>query len=101
MCGHELKLSKRSKAELGHRLAHGKGDANAKPEKARPARISMQDTRIEAFTTILASAIRQIAVNRQADWCRRPKASTSFSYSPQPSGLSNTDGELISKRQTI
>jgi inorganic triphosphatase YgiF len=64
--GHELKLSRRSKAERGYRLALGKKGANAEPEKAKPARISRKATCAEALTAVLDSATRQIVVNRQA-----------------------------------
>src|SRR5215468_6405248 len=37
LAGHELKLSSRSKAERGYRLALGKKDDSIEPEKARPA----------------------------------------------------------------
>jgi inorganic triphosphatase YgiF len=63
---HELKLSTRSKAERGYRLALGKRGANAEPEKARPARITCKNSCAEAFSAILESATRQILVNRQA-----------------------------------
>jgi triphosphatase len=63
---HELKLSTRSKAERGYRLALGKKGANAEPEKARPARITCKNSCAEAFSAILESATRQILVNRQA-----------------------------------
>jgi len=63
--GHELKLIRQSKPERGYRLPDT-GKVGAKPEKARPARIARRNTCGEAFPTILASAIRQIAVNRQA-----------------------------------
>jgi triphosphatase len=63
---HELKLSTRSKAERGYRLALGKKGANAEPEKARPVRVSRKNTCAEAFSAILESATRQILVNRQA-----------------------------------
>ena len=61
---HELKLAGHSKAR--YRLALGEGEANAEPEKARLARISKRNSCAEAFSAILASAIRQIVVNRQA-----------------------------------
>jgi triphosphatase len=63
---HELKLSTRSKAERGYRLALGKKGANAEPEKARPARITCKISCAEAFSANLESATRQILVNRQA-----------------------------------
>src|SRR5215470_17036462 len=62
----ELKLSTRSKAERGYRLALGKNGASAEPEKARPARITRKHTCAEAFLAILESTTRQIVVNRQA-----------------------------------
>jgi CHAD domain-containing protein len=61
---HEFKLSA-GKAERADRLPDT-GRAGAQPEKARPARIARRNTCEEAFSAILASAIRQIAVNRQA-----------------------------------
>jgi len=63
--GHELKLIRQSKTEPGSRLP-GTRKTAAEPEKARPARIARRNTCEEAFSAILASAIRQIAVNRQA-----------------------------------
>src|SRR5262245_41194485 len=66
LAGHELRLSTRSKAERGYRLALQKKGANAEPEKARPVRIGRKDTCAKAFAAILQSAIRQIHVNREA-----------------------------------
>jgi|SRR5215831_11775078 len=63
--GHEFKLTRQSKAERRYRLPDARR-ARAEPEKARPARIVKRNTCVEAFSAILASAIRQIAVNRQA-----------------------------------
>jgi triphosphatase len=66
LAGRELKLGTRSKAERGYRLALGKKGANAEPEKSRSARIRRKDTCAKAFAAILASAARQILVNRAA-----------------------------------
>jgi inorganic triphosphatase YgiF len=64
--GHELKLAGHSKDERGYRMAVGKRRASAEPEKARLARITRENCCAEAFSAILASAARQIVVNRQA-----------------------------------
>ena len=61
-----LKFGTRSKAERGYRLALGKEEGGRQPEKARPAKISASDTCAKAFAEVLASAARQITVNRQA-----------------------------------
>jgi inorganic triphosphatase YgiF len=66
LAGHELKLSSRSKAERGYRLALGKKDDSIEPEKARPARISRKDTCRKALSSMLESAVRQVLVNRRA-----------------------------------
>jgi triphosphatase len=66
LAGYELEFSTRSKAERGYRLALGKKGSNAEPQKARPASIKRKDTCATAFSEILASASRQILVNRQA-----------------------------------
>ena len=63
--GHELKLSTRSKAEHGYRLALRKEGTSTEPEKARPVRIRCKDTCAKAFAAILLSATRQILVNRE------------------------------------
>ena len=63
--GCELKFTRHSKADRSYRLLDTRG-SSADPEKAHPARITMQNNCAEAFSAILASAIRQIAVNRQA-----------------------------------
>ena len=63
--GHELKLSPRSKAEHGYRLALRKKGTSTEPEKARPVRIRCKDTCAMAFAAILPSAARQILVNRE------------------------------------
>ena len=63
--GHELKLSTRSKAEHGYRLALRKKGTSTEPEKARPVRIRCKDTCAKAFAAILPSAARQILVNRE------------------------------------
>lgn len=65
LAGHELKLSTRSKAERGYRLALGKRGTSAEPEKARPVRIRCKDTCANAFAAILPSTARQILVNRE------------------------------------
>jgi triphosphatase len=62
---HELKLARRSKIERAYRLSK-QSEARAKPEKSRPVRITRKNTCREAFSAILASAIEQITVNRQA-----------------------------------
>jgi inorganic triphosphatase YgiF len=64
--GHELKLAGHSEDKRGYRVAVGKRRASAEPEKARLARITRKNSSAEAFSAILASAIRQIVVNRQA-----------------------------------
>jgi inorganic triphosphatase YgiF len=66
LAGHELKLSSRSKAERGYRLALGKKDDSIEPEKARPARVSRKDSRRKALCSMLDSAVRQVLVNRRA-----------------------------------
>src|SRR5262245_10532946 len=66
LAGHELKLSTRSKADRGYRLALQKRGASAEPERARPVRIRRKDSCAKAFAAILQSAIRQIHVNREA-----------------------------------
>ena len=66
LAGHELKLSTRSKAERGYRLALRKRGASAEPKKARPVRIARKDTCAKAFAAILQSAVRQIRANREA-----------------------------------
>ena len=66
LAGHELKFGTRSKAERGYRLALGKKGANPEPEKSRSVRVRRQDTCAQAFSAILASASRQILVNRAA-----------------------------------
>jgi inorganic triphosphatase YgiF len=66
LVGHELKLSSRSKAERGYRLALGKKDDSIDPEKARPAPISRKDTCRKALSSILHSAVRQVLVNHRA-----------------------------------
>jgi inorganic triphosphatase YgiF len=66
LAGHELKLSKQSKAERGYRLALGKKDGSTEPEKARPARVSRRDSSGKALSSMLDSAVRQVLVNRRA-----------------------------------
>src|SRR5262249_52086117 len=66
LVGHELKLSSRSKAERGYRLALGKKDDSIEPEKARPVRISRKDTCRKALSSILDSGVRQVLVNHRA-----------------------------------
>ena len=66
LAGRELKLGTRSKAERGYQLALGKDGGSPEPEKSRPVRIRRQDSCAEAFAAILASAGRQILVNRAA-----------------------------------
>jgi triphosphatase len=63
---HDLKLSTRSKAERGYRLALGKKGLSPDPEKARPAAVRQKDTCGEALSAVLASATRQVLVNRSA-----------------------------------
>ena len=63
---HDLKLIGQRKAARGDRQTRDNREASAEPEKARPTPISRKDTCAEAFSTILASAIRQVVVNRQA-----------------------------------
>ena len=62
----ELKLSTRSKAERGYRLALNKKGANAEPERADPVRLMRKNTCAQAFSAIPQSVARQILVNRQA-----------------------------------
>jgi inorganic triphosphatase YgiF len=66
LAGHELKLGTRSKAERGYRLALEKRDSCPEPEKSRPVRIRRKDDSATAFAAILASASRQILINRVA-----------------------------------
>jgi triphosphatase len=61
-----LKFGTRSKAERGYRFALGKVEGGRDPEKAKPAKIRAHDTCAKAFAAVLASAARQITVNRQA-----------------------------------
>jgi CHAD domain len=56
LAGHELKLSTRSKAERGYRLALQKKGTSAEPEKARAVRLARKDTCAKAFAGILQSA---------------------------------------------
>jgi triphosphatase len=63
---HELKLSTRSKAERGYRLASAKKGATAESEKARAAWVTRKNSCAEAFSAILESATEQILVNREA-----------------------------------
>jgi inorganic triphosphatase YgiF len=60
LAGHELKLSKQSKAERGYRLALGKKDVGIEPEKARPARVSRKDTCRKALSSMHAG-LRRLA----------------------------------------
>src|SRR5262249_13469201 len=64
LAGHELKLSKQSKAERGYRLALGKKDDSIEPERACPARVSRKDSSKKALSSMLNSAVRQVLVNR-------------------------------------
>jgi triphosphatase len=66
LTGHELKLSSRSKAERGYRLALRKKGASAEPERARPVRIARKDSCAKVFVAILDSAVAQILANREA-----------------------------------
>jgi inorganic triphosphatase YgiF len=66
LAGHELKLATRSKAERGYRLALEKRGSSAEPEKSRPVRIGRKNDSATAFAATLASAGRQILVNRAA-----------------------------------
>jgi len=61
-----LKLSTRSKAERGYRLASAQKGANAEPEKARAAWVTRKNSCAEAFSAILEAATKQILVNREA-----------------------------------
>ena len=61
-----IKFGTRSKAERGYRFALGKEEGGREPEKAKPAKIRANDTCAKAFAAVLASAARQITVNRQA-----------------------------------
>ena len=63
LAGHELKLSTRSKAERGYRLALQKKGTSPEPEKARPARIARKDSLRQSFRR--DSAIRRAADPRQ------------------------------------
>jgi len=60
LAGGEITLPSRSLVALDAR------QGSAAPEKARPARITRDNSCAEAFSAILASATRQIVVNRQA-----------------------------------
>jgi triphosphatase len=60
LAGREIRLPNRTLSALD------KWQASTAPEKAQPARITRHDTCAEAFTSILASAMRQILVNRRA-----------------------------------
>jgi triphosphatase len=66
LAGQNLTLGTRSKAERGYRLVLQKTATSPEPEKSRPVHIRGKDTCAEAFTAILASASRQILVNRAA-----------------------------------
>jgi len=66
LAGQELKFGTRSKAERGYRLALEKRGSDAEPEKSRPVRIARKNDSATAFAAILASASRQILVNRTA-----------------------------------
>jgi inorganic triphosphatase YgiF len=66
LAGQELKLSRRSKAERGYRLALGKSGSRAEPEKAREPSINRKDTCAEALAEFLESATRQVVTNRTA-----------------------------------
>jgi len=66
LAGHELKLSSRSKAERGYRLALGKKDTSTEPEGARPVRVSRKDSSRKSLSSMLDSAVRQVLVNRRA-----------------------------------
>jgi triphosphatase len=63
---HKLKLSTRSKAERGYRLASAQKGATAEPEKARAAWVTRKNSCAEAFSAILEAASKQILVNREA-----------------------------------
>ena len=65
LSGHELRLSRRSKAERGYRLAQGKTGTTAEPLKASPVPLGRDDTCRKAFVAILASATQQVLVNRE------------------------------------
>ena len=62
---HEIKLGRQSKLEHAYRRSK-QSESRAKPGKARPVRIARKYSCREAFSAILASAIEQIAVSRQA-----------------------------------
>jgi triphosphatase len=66
LAGQELRLSRRSKAERGYRLALGRTGSRAEPEKARDPSISRKDTCAEALAEFLQSATRQVVTNRTA-----------------------------------
>jgi CHAD domain-containing protein len=59
LAGQEIRLPSRTLSALD------KWEASTAPEKARPARITRDDSCADAFTSILASAMRQILVNRR------------------------------------
>ena len=66
LAGQDLTLGTRSKAERGYRLVLEKTPSSPEPEKSRPVHLRGKDTSAEAFAAILASASRQILVNRAA-----------------------------------
>jgi len=66
LAGQDLTLGTRSKAERGYRLVLEKTPSSPEPEKSRPVHLCGKDTSAEAFAAILASASRQILVNRAA-----------------------------------
>ena len=66
LAGQELTLGTRSKAERGYRLVLEKSPSSPEPEKSRPVCLRGKDRSAQAFAAILASASRQILVNRAA-----------------------------------
>src|SRR5262245_367511 len=66
LAGQELTLGTCSKAERGYRLVLEKSPSSPEPEKSRPVPLRGKDRGAEAFAAILASASRQILVNRAA-----------------------------------
>ena len=66
LAGQDLTLATRSKAERGYRLVLEKTPTSPEPEKSCPVPLRGKDKSAEAFTAILASATRQILVNRAA-----------------------------------
>jgi inorganic triphosphatase YgiF len=61
-----IRLAKTSKAERGYRLALGRSNGKAAPERAEQPRLRAEQTCGEALALIVQSAADQIAANRRA-----------------------------------